>query len=357
MTTNQEPYGDREGEQALKEELRTFGLSDTEVDTYLALLEQGEATTNTVSRAADVSQRAVYDIAERLADRGLVRVNDHASPTTIRALPPDEAIGSLAERLEAVTPALEERYNETEPRTPEIRMVKSRETALRRLRTAIAAAESEVFLAVPEHVYPEVEAEVAAARDRGVFVLLLVGGAADCDDAGERFAGAADVVRCWGKRLPFLYAVDDEAAMIGGSEILSTAHTDHEAVAVDEGGLAGAVLGLFLSGYWPAATEVYVTDRDPLPRTYDWFRDATLHALLHDREGVPLTAEVVTDDGTALSGRVTQVRQAFVEPSTNTFSLETSLHVDTGDDVVSVGGIGSFVEDYEAESVTLREAE
>jgi sugar-specific transcriptional regulator TrmB len=341
-------------EAALREELAVFGLSDTEIDTYLALLARGEATTSAVSEDADVTQRAVYNIAERLENRGLVRVNDHASPTTIRALPPKEAMGGLADRLESITPSLEARFNETQPKTPEIRMVKSRETAFKRLRNAISAAEREVFVAVPENCYAEIEPELRDAVDRGLLVLLLLGDADEVEDAESRFEGTADVVRRWGERLPFLYATDDRSAMIGDAGILSGTHTDEDAVSVSQQNLAGSILGLYLSGYWPAATEVYVRDPYPLPRTFEWFRQATFHAMLHHLNGEDLRVEIETSDGEMLSGRVSQIRQAIIEPATNAFTLENSLFVETAEGEVSVGGQGSFVEEYEAEVTTIR---
>lgn len=45
-----------------------------------------------------------------------------------------------------------------------------------------------------------------------------------------------------------------------------------------ESNLAGAIFGLYLGTYWPASTERYVTDPDPLTKRYDWFRTAVLQA-------------------------------------------------------------------------------
>ncbi|WP_435196292.1 TrmB family transcriptional regulator [Natronomonas sp. EA1] len=356
MTTSDDrgqPPDDRD-EVVLEEELRVLGLSDTEIATYLALLSRGEATTSTVSEDAGVTQRAIYDIAERLENRGLVRVNDHASPTTIRAVPPDEAISSLSARLESMTPALDERYNEIQPQAPEIQMVKSRRTALKHLQNSISQATSEIAVAVPEHVFPSIEQELRAAVERGVLVFLLIGKRDPHDGDAQRFAGVADVVRCWSESLPLVYAVDGESAMVGSANILASTQETEDAVSVSETGLAGAILGLYLSAYWPAATEVFVTEPCSLPRTFAWFRQATLHAVLHQHAGTDLWADVETDDGERITGWVTEVRQALVEPGTNDFTLETSLCLETDDGVVSVGGPGSFIEDYEATSVTLR---
>jgi hypothetical protein len=111
---------------------------------------------------------------------------------------------------------------------------------------------------------------------------------------------------------------------------------------------------MFLSAYWPASTIQYVSEAEPLPATFDWFRQAVFHAFLHHQQGTELRADVVTEDGTQLSGRVVDVRQAFVEPSTNDYTLETSLYLETDAGTVSCGGPGAFIEDYRAEIVALR---
>jgi sugar-specific transcriptional regulator TrmB len=341
----------------LRAELSLFGLSDAEIDTYLALLPRGEATTRTVAEDAGVTQQAVYNIADRLERRGLVRVREYASPKTIRAIPPREAIGSLSERLEAIAPSLEDRFDATTPQEPEIQIVKSRETARKRLHDAITGAEREVFVAVPEDVFPDIESALRAAVDRDLLVFLLLGEADASDDSGaneRRFAGVADVVRVWDAGLPFVYAVDDASAMIGDPDFLSGPHDDKQAVTVSQHHLTGSVHGMYLSAYWPASTEVYVTDPDPLPKSFDWFRQAVLHAFLHQRRGTNLWADIATEDGEEVSGPVRRVKQAFVDPATNDYTLETSIVLDTDDGEVSLGGPGAFIEDYEADTVTLR---
>ncbi len=338
----------------LREELSVFGLSDTEIDTYLALLSLGEATTRAIAEAADVSQRGVYGIAERLERRGLVRVKKHASPTTISALPPEEAMQNLSTRIESITPSLKERFDDSTEQAPEIRIIKSRETALKRMRTALSEAEVEALVAVPEHVYPEIEAELKDAAARGVFIFLLLGEMDEVDDDTHEFADVADAVRYWDASLPFLYTVDDKSAMIGDPHVLELPHNDKDAVTVTQNHLAGSVLGMYLSAYWPASKLQYVTDPDPLPASYDWFREAVFHAFLHRQAGTDLWADVVTESGEEFFGKIIDIRQAFVEPASNDYTLETSLVLETLDGEVSFGGPGAFIEDHRAESVTLR---
>lgn len=359
MNENERPSStmaqfDELDEETLREELSVFGLSDTEIDTYLALLPRGEATTRVIAEDADVTQRAVYGIAERLERRGLVRVKDHASPTTISAIPPGEAMENLSERLESITPSLKKRFEDTTAEAPEIQIIRSRDTALKRLRSAISEAKTEAFVAVPAHVYPDVEPELRAAVERGVLTFVLIGGIDQSDGEARDLTGVADVVRCWDAQLPVVYIVNGESAMIGDSEVLAAQHNEAEAVTVSQKHLTGSVLGMFLSAYWPASEIEYVTEPTALPASFDWFRTAVFHGFLHRQAGHDLWADVETVSGEKKSGKVCDVRQAFVEPVTNKYTLEMSITLETTDGTVSFGGPGSFIEDYQGKRITLR---
>lgn len=335
----------------IEEELGVFGFSDTEINTYLTILAQDETTTRTISEEADVTQRAVYNIAERLENRGLVRVNEYASPTTIRALPPDEAIENISKQLESIQPKLEETYTKTTTESPEIQIVKSRKTAVKRLREAIATAEHEVVLTVPVSVYTEVKAELRAAKERDAFVLLLLVDSAD--PVPEEFGDVADAVRYWDEQLPLLYTADDTDAMIGDSSVVTGPHGKEHVVDVSEENLAGSIFSVFIGSYWPSAEVRYETDPDPLPQTFEWFRDATFQATLHERKGREIHAEVDTDEGKHVSGTVTEVNQQFLEPRSGQFALENSIVLETERGTETLGGPGAFLEDHEVESITL----
>jgi len=341
-------------ETALREQLRVFGLSDNEVNTYFALLELGEATASTVAEDAGVTQRTVYNIMERLEARELVRVNDHVSPTTIRALPPSEAMDEISDRIDAMTPALEDRYSATQPRTSEIEMAKSQRKVLKHLKRDMEAAEQEMLVSVPEHVVPEIEDDLRAALDRGVFVLLIVGEVDDMEAAADRFDGLGNAVRCWDEEMAYAYAADDERAMIGSPDVFDGAYFQEGVVWVSEWGLSGAVVATFLAAYWPFPVEVSLADPADLPATFDWIRAATFTARRHRMAGTEIRAEVDTVSGEQISGRVAEVRQSLIEPSTNEFTLENNLIVETGAGTVSVGGPGGYLEDYRLDSVTLR---
>jgi sugar-specific transcriptional regulator TrmB len=339
---------------SLREKLASFGLSEKEIECYLTLLSRGEATTNTVSENANVTQQGVYKIAERLESRGLVRVNSHASPTTIRAIPPTTAMAKLSDEIDSMTSLLEERFNESQPQTPQVQMMKSRETVLKRAKKAVSQAQKEIIIAVPKHICPELESELRGAVEREALVFLLIGETNRIEGDASRFVGVADIVHCWNEKAPFLYVTDDQTALIGGAEVVSGSNTKEDAVEVIRSRLTGTVLGTYLGTFWPASTEVFVTNPYSLPRTFDWFRQAVLHATLHEKDGIDLWADIETSDGERFSGPIREIRQGFVEPPTNEFSLQTSLLIDTDQGEVSVGGPTPFIEDYEGKRITLR---
>ncbi|WP_160135457.1 TrmB family transcriptional regulator [Halococcus salsus] len=337
--------------------LSSIGLSEASIRTYLALLSRGESTTRPLAEDAGITQRAVYDIVERLADRGLVHVNDHASPTTVRAVSPDEAISGLTSQLDSIRPELEERFVETAPQTTDIQMIKSRETVLKQLHEAVETASNEVLLSIPAFLYPELEPTLKIASERGIFILLILSGPNELDETPESFDSVATAVRRWKQDLTVVSVVDNETAMIGDPALLSDTNTTEEYVSLSQRHLAGSVAGLYLSGYWPASTEVFVVDPEELPRTFGWFRRALLYATLHYHAGQNLHATIETTTDDTISGLIIDLRQALVEPFNNEFALEQVFVVESDAGSLTIGGPGSFAEDYEADSVTLRPLE
>jgi sugar-specific transcriptional regulator TrmB len=347
----------------LRDHLEAFGLSEKEVDTYLACLERGEAKTSTIAEDSGVSQRYVYNIVENLADRGLVRVHDHVVPTKIEAVPPDSAVESLVDRLQTIETGLAERFNKPETETATFELIKSRQTAIKRTRSVIREADEEAFVALPSDVISAVEPALSAARDRGVMVLLLVGNADEPGDgdAEARYAGLASVVRQWERDIPFAVTVDAEAGIVGEAALITARHGDERAVALTQQQIVGSVFGSFFANYWPRGTEVFRAERDDLPRTFHLHRPAVLQAELHDRAGSTVVATVegtYLDSGetVTISGEVVDVRQGVVEPFSNSFIVENGFVIDTGTEELSVGGHGAFVEDLQADEVTLERA-
>ena len=341
----------------LADELRQFGLSDKETDTYLTILEHGEAKASTIADAAGVSKRYVYSISEKLEERGFVSVNDHAVPTTIRANPPAEVIDTLSRELEAMRPELESRYSHTAPQSEGFEIIKSYVTVEKRIRDLVSGADEEVILSIPQSLLTEITDELRAALDRGVLVLLVVTGA----DPGDHpdFDGLASVARAWGEPMPTMVTADRVSSLLAPTEMSSRASGGQRAISFTQEYLAPVMVGSFFGNYWPSAEEVYVADPDGELGAYVDFRNAVLQATLHLRSGTELRATVrgkmvAGGEGPSeLDGRVVEVRQGLVRPVNNSFPIENALVVETRSGTYTVGGENAFVEDFEAREVVL----
>ncbi len=339
--------------------LKRFGLSDKEVDTYLTLLEHGEAKASTVAEAAGVSKRYVYSASEELEARGFVTVNDHVTPTTIRANPPGEVADRLANDAQSMRPALEARFSRAETATEPFEVVKSRVTVVKRIRRAIDEASEEVTLSFPLDRLDEVADELRDAVDRGVLVLLLLTGVdGPAADLTQWFPGVATAARTWGQPMPSMLTVDGRTGVVAPAEMVARTNSGTQAIVFSQQQLGPVIVGSFLGNYWPAAAEAVMTDPAPLPASYTNFRHAVLHSELHRRSSDAVVAHVSgrwTDSGDPVdaTGEVVDVSQGLVTPANNEFPVQHSLTIEANGERVTVGGKGAFVEDIEADRVTL----
>ncbi|MBX0322399.1 TrmB family transcriptional regulator [Halomicroarcula sp. F13] len=351
--------------ETLREHLATFGLSEKEIAAYLAVLRAGEATTGEVSAAADVSQGYVYEIAAALTDRGLVTIDETASPTVLRARPPEEALGSLASRLDEVRESVESLYTAPADEGPTLEVVHSRATVRKRAARYLESADREAFLVLPAPEVSHLRDALAAARDRGVFVYLLAAAPLSAEALDVDWAACADVVRTWDAAPPVHVLVDETTGLLGSHGILSGRHGEEYALAFSSREVGSGFFGNAVANFWPMGEDRYVTDPDPLPATYGHLRTAATNAALHRAAGRELLADVTLEDVADGTERryerapVVDVRQNLVGDPTNDFPMENSLVFETPDGRVPAGnadgGIGPFYEGFGAKSVTLYE--
>jgi len=340
----------------LENRLSQLGLSDKEVETYLTILEFGEAKASTVAEAADVSKRYVYSISEELESRGFVTVNEHSVPTTIRAVPPGEVIASLKSDLDRMEPALEDQYSSTEESHDQFEVIKSRVTVLDRIAGRIDGADEEVVIAVPQDRLGQLSEPLSRAVKRGVLVVALV------SNVGEEppdVDGLVSVARSWTEPMPTMVTTDSRSGLVAPTEIITRSTSDQHAIAYSQEQLGPVIVGSFFGNYWPIATELHVAPPHELPGTYHEFRGAVYQSTLHLKNETPLRARIegrwVGDEGdaTTIAGRVVETRQGLVRPVTNSFPVEAAIVVEIDGETYSVGGEGAFIEDFEAEAVTL----
>lgn len=346
--------------QRTRELLSQIGLSEKEIDVYFVVLEHGEATVTQITEAADISTRYVYDLAEQLADRGVVILNDHESPTTIRAIEPKVAIENLIEELETVESDLEQLFTAPEPTDVEFDVIKTDDTARRRIKQIIDETSEELVISIPGSRYSGFAEEIENAANRGVSILLLIEKNWATPEL-EELDIPHTVVRTWDTPLPLMVGSDVEVGVLGPAGSFTGANSGRDIVTVRQPQLVGTIVGSFLSNYWPVGEEVYVAEPSSLPATYHHFRSAVLEAILHWRADTelsatadvrPLNRESELEEQT-ISGNIVDIRQGMVNPPTNSFPLEASLTLETDDGEVTIGGEGALMEDFETKKVTL----
>ncbi|WP_276273523.1 TrmB family transcriptional regulator [Haloarcula litorea] len=349
--------------ETLRDTLSTFGCSEKEIDAYLAVLRAGEATTNEVSRAADVSQGYVYEIATALAERGLVTIDETNSPTVLRARPPEEAVGALSARVEDLRDSVESLYTEPAAEDGTVEVIHSRATVRKRAERYLREADHEAVLVVPAPELQHLTDALAAARDRGVFVYVLAVAPLSEAALDVDWAACADVVRTWDATPPVLVLADETTGLMGSHGILTGRHGDDYALSFAQREVGSGFFGNTVANFWPMGADHYVADPDPLPATYDHLRTAATNAALHRAAGRDLLADatvVAVDSGERTAYErvpVVEVRQNLVGDATNDFPFENSIVFETPDGPIAAGnaggGIGPFYEGYGAESVTL----
>lgn len=159
--------------------LEDLGLTEYQARCFVGLLRIGRATAREVSRAAGVPRTRVYDLADALADRGLV-VSYDTSPRTFQAVAPEPALDTFRRdhrgRVEAAAEALEaiERIDGAPTVRKGATTVTGREHVLERCRRLVEAADDEVLLLGSDRRAEELAESLAAVLDRDVAVLVGV---------------------------------------------------------------------------------------------------------------------------------------------------------------------------------------
>lgn len=88
--------------------LSRFGLKEPEARVYLTALEQGPSSVLALSRATEIKRGTVYEIVDRLLDRGLLKIVKDGKRRTFVAEDPQTLTRSLSESVQQLTAAIPE---------------------------------------------------------------------------------------------------------------------------------------------------------------------------------------------------------------------------------------------------------
>lgn len=158
--------------------LEALGLTESEARCFVALTQLPQGTAREVSTLADIPRARVYDLAERLSDRGLVAVQD-TSPKAFQAVSIETAIEILETRyqdqLSEAAEALQSLERSDEAPTDEgIWTITGSEAIMETVIRLIDEAEEEILIIhADERIGPneDVTDSLKAAQDRGVRII------------------------------------------------------------------------------------------------------------------------------------------------------------------------------------------
>lgn len=157
--------------------LEDLGLTESEARCFIALTQLPQGTAKEVSQLADIPRSRVYELGDRLSERGLVAVQD-ANPRRFRAVSVETAIETLEQthqdRLNEAARVLHEIETADEDEQEQgFWTVSGREAIVDATTDLLDQADEEIFLILTsEHVASEeVEERLQAAYDRGVTII------------------------------------------------------------------------------------------------------------------------------------------------------------------------------------------
>lgn len=326
-----------------------FEFGEYETRAYLAVLEHGELTAAEVAEHADIPQPRVYDTVRSLSDTGLVELRE-SRPMRVRAVEPEEAFDEIRDSLDDLVTGLQSRYTAPARGAEAVSLVKSRSTILRYLGEVIEAAEYELVLSLTPALLDRFTDALAARRDAGVSVDLVVSPASEAPDpAAFDYDAVATVARARrGITTPVVAVADGSYSVYATQEALSNGD-DRYGVIFDRSELGFLVSGFLNTVVWTTADPLFEDGDDrPFPRRYATIRRcvADLATLSGDLYATVEGRDVETGDRRVVEGRIVD---GTVGPSRET----ATLAVETDDGTIEVGGQVATLEDVEAFEIRI----
>ncbi|WP_117594524.1 MULTISPECIES: TrmB family transcriptional regulator [Haloprofundus] len=346
----------------LRSTLERTGLTQYEAEAYIATVELGSAPATEIADASGVPQARIYDVLRNLESDGYIETYQQGS-LHARAHDPAAVVDDLQAYAETVTSAAAEIRDRWERPTVEnhrVSVLKPLSSIFDRAHEAIEAAENELQLAVTPPQYDRFRDALAAAVDRGVVVKLVLtpeqSADATVDDRVFDFAGVATEVRLRTLPTPFLVLADRTHVCFAPEAPL---HPNHEyGVLVNDYSLSRIFDAHFQTAFWETWETLYSARDGSLPATYTNIRECIRDVYEDVEAGREVTLTVIGQNRTGrekreLTGRVVDVNYVASEgdagPLLSSFVEAATLELDTGDEVVSVGGWGALVEDIEGQ--------
>ncbi len=324
-------------------------FGEYETDAYLAVLRHGNLTAAEIAEQTAIPQPRVYDTVRNLATKGFVELRD-SRPLEVLAVDPEEAFDDVQTTLDDLLGELERAYESPSRDAEAVSLVTSRQTIYRYLEDIISSAEYELVLSLTPALLDRLTKTLMGKRDAGVTVELLLSPEADVADPDEydydQVATATRVRR--GVTTPVVAIADGGYSLYTTRAALRSDGDDY-GVVFDRSGLGYLLLSFLNTVVWPTSKALVERQVHPgFPRKY-----ATVRRCVRDLRAAdgPLYATVrgrrlVTGDYETISGEITDIGETTGQDT-------AAITLDTGEEILNIGGQVAALEDIEAHELTV----
>lgn len=324
-------------------------FGEYETDAYLAVLRHGNLTAAEIAEQTAIPQPRVYDTVRNLATKGFVELRD-SRPLEVLAVDPQEAFDDVQTTLDDLLGELERAYESPSRDAEAVSLVTSRQTIYRYLEDIISSAEYELVLSLTPALLDRLTKTLMGKRDAGVTVELLLSPEADVADPDEydydQVATATRVRR--GVTTPVVAIADGGYSLYTTRAALRNDGDDY-GVVFDRSGLGYLLLSFLNTVVWPTSKALVERQVHPeFPRKY-----ATVRRCVRDLRAAdgPLYATVrgrrlVTGDYETISGEITDIGETTGQDT-------AAITLDTGEEILNIGGQVAALEDIEAHELTV----
>ncbi|WP_170977354.1 TrmB family transcriptional regulator [Halorussus salinisoli] len=344
----------------LVDQLQNIGLTEYQSRAYVAAVSLGTATPGELADESGVPQARIYDVIEDLTERGFVEEQIRDGTKVVSAPEPGVVLEEFKNRhvdefnatVQSAAADLSRMYQRETNTDGFVSMVSLEKSARRHIRRAIDDADWWLALSLPRATYDSVADEVEAAIDRGVTVRLVVhDDTAPAEELDDSFPADVHVRR---RSIADTLAVADRSYGVFSSEL---PHADSSPYIVTQEANLVFLFQNYFQQFW--STSEVVQTGDAFPR---WYLDPwrVITDLGSELEETAFTAHVVgyrsaeSRDGEWTGEVIGSELAGPVEADfTSALPVRATLRIDTGDEILAVGGWKAAVEDVAASAIRL----
>lgn len=343
----------------LVDRLQNIGLTEYQSRAYVAAVSLGTATPGELADESGVPQARIYDVIEDLSEKGFVEEQVRDGTKVVSAPEPGVVLEEFKNRhvdefnatVQSAISGLSQMYQRETNTDGFVSMVSLEKSARRHIRRAIDDADWWLALSLPRATYDAVADDVKAAVDRGVTVRLVVHDADPTAERDIRFPADVHVRR---RSIADTLAVADRSYGVFNSDL---PHADSSPYIVTQEANLVLLFQNYFQQFW--STSEVVQTGDAFPR---WYLDPwrVITDLGTDLEGRAFTAHVVgyrpaeNRDGEWTGELVGLELTGPVEGDfTSALPVRATLRIDTGNEVLAIGGWKATVEDVAASAIRL----